>query len=690
MLAARSQLTGLGLLVLASCYSGLPQGAGAEDEGRFPEGADNGDGDGDDDGDDGDDGDGGGEEEADPPPMHRLNRLEYNNTVRDLLGTALRPADAFPPDAEANGFDNMAEQLNLSAGLLDRYVAAAAEVVDEALSDRPIESVLFVGEEVGAPAGYPVGELWALAGQTATMPLELEHQGTYRVSLDLGAIVVGPAPTPLAVVAVDGIELTTFAVEGSAAHPASTTLDVDLAPGAHTLSLRQTNFVNNPVANDANNIVVASVEVQSHATAPGPGRALVYHCDPDADGVGCAEQIIGRFAARAWRRPISDDELDGLLALHDSLLVDGESAEDALRLVLRTVMSSPKFFYRIQVEGPPATELDPYVLASRLSYFLWSSMPDDVLFDAADDGSLTSDAGLSSQVARMLADPRAHALVDGFADQWLSTRRLEGASPNPAIYPNFDEDLRAAMVAESHAFFGDYLTNGLPVGSMLLPEFAHRNDRLAQHYGEPLPGSSELQRVLVADDQRRGMLMLSGWLTSTSDSNHSSPIRRGAWVSDRLLCQPVPPPPPGVAFDPIALGRNTTVREQLEAHRSDPTCASCHALLDVLGIGFEEFDGIGTEAWPADLDNLGELPDGRTFEGAQELATYYLESEAFVGCVTQKLMTYALGRALGPDDAASVHAITSSVSESQAGLGTLVDEIVHTPEFRSPKGNQGP
>jgi hypothetical protein len=284
----------------------------------------------------------------------------------------------------------------------------------------------------------------------------------------------------------------------------------------------------------------------------------------------------------------------------------------------------------------------------------------------------------------MLADDKARALVDGFAEQWLSARHLATASPSSEAYPGFDEELRAAMMQESRLFFGDFLTSGAPVAAMVQPDFTYRNDRLAAHYGLPPVGSAELVRLPAGARDRRGLLSLGAWLTVHSDAEHSSPIRRGRWLSDRLLCSPVPPPPAGLEIDPVELGENASVREQLEQHRADPQCAACHSLLDVLGIGLEEFDGVGRQRWGLAVDNRGELPDGRTFNGAAELAELYADSDVFVGCLTQKLFTYAVGRPLQAFDVPYLDEVTAAVAARDGDLTALVDAIVHTPSFRSP------
>jgi hypothetical protein len=304
----------------------------------------------------------------------------------------------------------------------------------------------------------------------------------------------------------------------------------------------------------------------------------------------------------------------------------------------------------------------------------------------AADGSLATDEGLSEAVEYMLADPKAQALLDGFAEQWLTTRHLPDAA-SMAI-PGYDAELAAAMTDESKLLFGDYLSNDQPIATIVRPEFAFLNDRLATHYGIALPNTTVMTKVVAGPGTRRGLLTLGAWLTTHADGEESAPIRRGRWASDTLLCEPVPPPPAGVAIDPIELGEDTTVREALEMHRSNDSCKSCHARLDVLGIGFEEYDGLGrlrtAYANGDGIDNLGELPDGREFEGALELADMYAESEVFVGCLTQKLFTYAVGRAPKDFDMPHLESIAHAAAIRGDDLPTLIDGIVHTPSFRSP------
>ena len=619
-------------------------------------------------------------------PMHRLNRLEYNNTVRDLLGTRLRPADAFGPDPEANGFDNMADQLRVSASLLDAYDQAARVVIDDALDAQPAFRAAFAGDDLSVPGGYRVGELWGLNGQVVRVEVDVPAYMQGEIVVLTGALVGGNAQAPVAHLRVNGVDLADFAVQGTPAIPFAQVQPIALTAGHHVIEVVPTNSYNMPADNDFNNVFVAGVEARSTEMAPGPGHALVFVCEPAGDGdLACYTEILRNFAARAWRRPVTAAEEAALVAQLSDVIAQGEPADAALRLVMRGVMLSPKFFYRLRTVDDADADpwLDDYVLASRLSYFLWSSMPDPRLFDMAAEGRLATDEGLSEAVAFMLADPRAEALVDGFAEQWLALRHLDAFHPDAGVYPGFD-DVRGAIADESRLFFADFLANDLPVQGLILPDFSYRSDLLAAHYGEPPVGSPTMVRVAAEGDARRGLLALGGWLSATSGADHSSPIRRGRWVSERLLCNPVPPPPAGLMFEPPDLGGADSVREALEKHRADPTCAGCHALLDVLGIGFEEYDGVARRVADPNVDNLGALPDGRTFNGAAGLAALYAESDVFVECFTRTLFTYGAGRPPSYDDLLALRELALAAREAQSTLPELIDAIVHTPSFRSP------
>jgi hypothetical protein len=508
-----------------------------------------------------------------PPPagtdpgrvtLHRLNRVEYNNTVRDLLGTARAPADDFPIDDRGNGFDNLADVLTLSPLHIDNYYAAAVALVDEAL---------------------------ATASQ----------------------------------------------------------------------------------------------------------RSKLVTCDLVAQGAACARRVLEAFAPLAWRRPAAIPEIDALMASVTLATTQGDTVEQGLKIALRGVLMSPHFVFRVENDPSPTSSaphpLEQYEIASRLSYFIWSSMPDAELFAAAKAGTLNQTASLQTQVTRMLGSPKASALTDNFAGQWLYTRQISDAAPDPKLFPTFDDGLRAAMKLEMEAMFREVIANGMAANKLLTADFTFANDRLAKHYGLPAPGSATPVKVSLAGTPRVGILSQGGFLTVTSHENRTSPVLRGKWVMNQLLCLSVPPPPPdvNVTLDPAkATG---TLRQQMEAHRANPACVACHKVMDPIGLGLENFDAIGiyrTTDNNLPIDATGELPDGRMFNGSQQLATLVASDMNFGRCLAEQLYTYALGRApdtaAGHMDPAVLYAITQSFSGSGYSFKELITQIATAPTFLNRRG----
>jgi hypothetical protein len=446
----------------------------------------------------------------------------------------------------------------------------------------------------------------------------------------------------------------------------------------------------------------AARELVAEALSDAAQRAQLLSCDLAAEGATCARQAIAGFMPSAWRRPVTDAEIDRFMAPVNLSIDGGQSAETGLANALRAVLISPNFLFRVELDANPTDPtphaLSPYELASRLSYFIWSSMPDDELFEFAAAGTLGDPAVLAARVTRMLQDPKADALISNFAGQWLGIRGIDTAAPDAQTFPEFDDGLRAAMRSESELLFEEVITTGAPLTALLLADHTYVSDRLAQHYGLPLPGSATPVRVsLTENDQRRGFLSHAGILTVTSHPRHTSPVNRGKWVMDNLLCQTIPPPPPDVNTELSEdLGENASLRERLEAHRADPVCNSCHSLMDPIGFGLENFDPIGTyrtvEDNGADIDASGQLPDGRSFSGAIELVETLSADPNFGRCVAKKLFTYALGRPPDGDsttfDLATVDALTD-LTNGGSGFESLVTSLVTSTPFTQRRGEGG-
>lgn len=421
-------------------------------------------------------------------------------------------------------------------------------------------------------------------------------------------------------------------------------------------------------------------------------RDSIVFCDPSL--ASCRSDVFRELASRAWRRPASEEEVTRLQNLFDVALNEGEGVEEGLELAMRGILLSPHFIYRPELDDDPLSVqprlLNDYELASRLSYFLWSSMPDQTLFEAAADGSLRDVTELGAQVDRMLSDPKAQALVDNFAGQWLRIRSLEDHVPDYASFPEWDGALRDAMGQEAKLFFSEFLRGNVSMDELLLTDFTFLNDRLAEHYGLPFDLGSQLERVdLDANDPRFGLLTLGSLLTVTSTPIRTSPVKRGVWILEQLLCSEPPPPPPGVEGLPAGDMSSGSLRDRLELHRADPTCASCHNLMDPLGLGLENYDAIGsfrTEDDGFPVDASGQLIDGQGFTNAREMAALIQEDQRFEHCIVEKLFTYALGRPVASTEQPFIEAIAEEFAQSGSELPELIKLIVTSEPFRTRRG----
>lgn len=618
-------------------------------------------------------------------PLRRLNRLEYDRTVRDLLGVDLKPSAAFPVDGAIGGFDNIAEGLALPPSLLDLYLSAARELTNAALDAKPTYSAS-IAPESGAPTGYSVGTTaWALHGATWRVSAEVPTTASYRVSIELSGMATGNAPQPTCDYSIDGQLVGGSVALGVPTKPATTERELSLTAGAHRIEVVPTNFTNIGVENTNNEVIVHSFKIESVEKLPPVAGERVFVCDPAQ--AGCPERIVTSFASKAFRRPLTTSEQAQLTELYTKL-AGAEGRDEALKLALRAVLTSPKFLYRAvrRSDWKSPEQLDDFVVASRLSYFLWSTTPDVQLLDAAASGQLSSDDGIRGAVARMLNDPKVDGLSDGFAEQWLAVRGLRSAAPSPAVYPSFDEALRSAMVQESKLFFADFLDNGLPVRALSNPSFGYLNDRLALHYGLPAPGSDEVKRVSLEGNARRGILELGAWLTAQSEPEHTSPIRRGRWFLEQLLCTPISPPPAGVAAV-LPADPTLTVRERLARHRSAPVCAGCHNLLDPAGLGFEAYDGIGAFRASENgkpIDTSGALPTGETFANVRELGELLTRSSLLSACLAQKLLMYGLGRPQNQDDQPFLDDVLQAAHNGDGTIPDLLTALATSPLFRAP------
>jgi len=657
---------------------------------------------------------GGAPEACAPTPgrvtLRRLNRDEYDLTLRDLLGDLTRPAREFPADDVGHGFDNQADVLSMSPVLVEKYERAAERAVDAALQ-RPrtqAERFEFAPEVFTASVGALTAGVWNLwSNGEATVTVRLPEAGRYRLSSALACQLAGPDPCRAALRA-DAADVRLVEVATPAQAPAVFDAEVITTAGPHTFSVA---FLNDYYAPDDpdpaqrdRNLLVGPLVVEGpldfDPSATNPARDALLTCTPDEpQGPGadaCADEILGAFASRAWRRTPSPSERARLVSLAQVATRDGDTFEAGVRLGMRAVLLSPHFLFKVEAgSGPPGPRpLSGDALATRLSYFLWGSLPDEALRRAVAEGGETADTALDAQVDRLLADPRAEAFIERFAGQWLYLRNLANVTPDYVRFPDFDEALRAAMRDETALFFRAFLDEDRSALDMLDARFTFLNARLARHYGFTLPPADAspdtLRRVdlnAVDPNQTRGGLLSQGSiLTVTSYPTRTVPVKRGKWVLEQLLCTVPPPPPPGVEGLIEQVDPNATLRERLEQHRAEPVCAGCHALMDPIGFGLERFDGVGaarTLDVGQPIDDSGVLFGDRPFHGARELAALLKDDPAVPDCLVEQVFTFAVGRAPTNDDLCALDAIRAEFAARGYRLRALIKAVVKSPAFRA-------
>ena len=676
-------------------------------------------------------------EHPDPgrPTLHRLNRSEYRNAVRDLLAIDI-DASLLPADNAAYGFDNNADALMLSSALTERYLGAAATISQMAVGrprGSPTPDTIFVPTDRDQGTRVSDDLPFGSRGGTAFryyFPADGDYLFEMRPKengVAGGFQGVTDEPHQLDV-SLDGVRVWTGTVqrpegvrgdERNKQILESLQFRVPVEGGAHLVQvyfaaktsayvedlfdpdLRRDPYRANGEPSISSVTIIGphpGTTLVDNWSGESPSRRKLFVCTPASatpeDQEACAVTILSTLARRAYRRPVRDADLEIPLALYRDGAARG-GFESGIELAVRGILVSPNFLFRF--EGQPASMAPdtPYritdlELASRLSFFLWSSIPDDELLDAAVQGTLHIPAVLQQQVRRMLADPRSQALVDNFAGQWLHTRNVAGLQPSPELLFHFDDNLREAFERETTLFFESIIRENRSVLDLLDADYTFLNERLARHYGIDGVYGERFRRVsLPADSVRRGLLGQGSILTGTSRANRTSPVIRGKWILDNILGTPPPPPPPNVPdLDEERDPRKVLpMREQMAAHRANPVCASCHAQMDQLGFALENFDAIGewreTYASGLPIDAAAEFPDGTTFDGPTELRKVLLSrSEDFVTTVTDRLLTYALGRGLEATDAPAVRQIKREAADENYAFAALVRGIVGSVPFQ--------
>ena len=676
--------------------------------------------------------------------FHRLNQTEYQNSVRDLLDLNVDVADLIPTDApDQYGFDNNADVLALSPLSVERYVSAAHKIAELAVGATPrgasintYEVPLNLIQDDRLSEELPFGSRGGAA---------IEHMfpvdGEYRIKLNLQTnyvdFVRGYDQPHEVELSLDGQHLETFAFGGDApGTPAPYSyagnirgnddweefmmafaeegfeIQVNVKAGPRVIGatfpremwenegIQQPRLFGYHLAvtelPDANP-AVDSIQIEGPLSVDGPGdtpsRRRIFSCLPANldEEPACAQQILSSLARRAYRRPVSESDVQGLVEFYNQGRLDG-GFEVGIQFALERVLVSPDFLFRIEQDPADAQPGAMYAisdieLASRMSFFLWSSPPDDELLNLAERGALREPGMLEQQVQRMMADPRADAFIKNFVGQWLYLRNLDDFYPDPAAFPEFDENLRTALQRETELFIDDQIRSDASLLDLLRADYTFVNERLARHYGIPGVYGSRYRKVTVDGNQRGGLLGHGGLMMVTSYPNRTSPVLRGKFVLENLLGGPPPEPPPNVpALETSSDGKILTMREAMVMHRENPACRVCHAAMDPIGFSLENYDVVGKwrrEFAGQPIDASGLLPDGNTFDGPDGLQGLLLERpDDLVGTITEKLMRFALGRSLEYYDMPEVRAVVRAASEEDYRWSSIILGVVESTPFQ--------
>jgi len=713
----------------------------------------------------------------------RLNRVEYDNTIRDLLGVSGHPSNVFPVDDSGYGFDNNGDVLSVSLLLMEKYMAAAKSVSQRAvygeqypakpgrlirLLNRRSPDADDVLEGGNAGIWLPYSLRGAMYGNW-TFPVDAEYEFRLRIANFRGAnpdvadqtpvagrggnVAAGrggggaagragagngrggnggrgvrAAPTPeelkardeaariaapprKLILTVDGVPIITDVVEGTGSYGYSNgeiTARAKVKAGEHFLraSFPELADLADPQSNinpdKRRGLFVDYLEIVGpYNTSPGHPESYkkIFVC-VQHDAV-CARRIISNFLERAWRRPVTQQEIASKLGLVAMVQKDGQPFEEGIRLALQAILSSPDFLFRIERDAKPATavpaavatqsaphDVTDYELASRLSYYLWATMPDEELYKTAKSGTLHQPKVLQAQVRRMLADPKAQLnLVENWAAQWLQLRNLGRTKPDPKRFTNVDDELLDAMRKETSLFVGEIIQKDRSILDFIDAPFTYVNGPLARHYGITGINGEEFQRITLDGETRGGVLTQGAILTVSSYPTRTSPPVRGKWVLENLLGAAPPPPPDNVpALNDSNIGTEISMKERFAQHRRDPSCSPCHNLMDPIGFGLENYDAVGRwrdKDGKFPIETTGQLPGGKTFTGSKGLKEILRDrSDEFVHNVTVKMFTYALGRGLERSDNAAVDSIVQDLKTNNYRFSALVLDVVKSKQFR--------
>ena len=644
--------------------------------------------------------------------LRRLNREEYNNTIRDLFGIDIRPADSFPSDDVGYGFDNIGDVLSLSPLLMEKYLNAAEKVAQTAIltpedGNKPVRIPAATMQHTLQGSAYNGNGFLLYTNGDVHTDYDVPQDGDYTIGVNAAQQPAGPDNAKMALHIDDKVAFT-FDVAVGERKPRTYELPMHLKAGKHRFAMEYTNdFYDEkaPKGKQDRNLVVNYLEMVGPPGMPKDlpvsHRRIVF-CTPSAALTKdeAARRILTAFATKAYRRPITTPEVDRLLTYVHLAQKQGESFEGGIRVAVEAVLVNPNFLFHVELDPKPNEKqisryLTDYELAARLSFFLWSSVPDAELESLAAQGKLQNSKMLETQVKRMLKDPRAQALGQNFAGQWLQLRNLSQVRPDTGRFPDWNDKLRVSMKTETEMFFNAIVSEDRSLLDFIDAKYTFLNEPLAKHYGISGVAGDNFRRVALEGDQRGGLLTQASILTVTSNPTRTSPVKRGKWVLDNLLGTPPPPAPPNVpklADDNhgVLVG---TLRQRMEQHRANPACASCHARMDPLGFGLENFDATGgwrTKDGDQAVDASGTLPGNVAFTGPAQLKTILKTKKTlFVHCLTEKMMTYALGRGIEHYDRCNIDGMVKTIAQNDYKFSALVTAIVESDPFRKRRGDDG-
>ncbi|WP_230255294.1 DUF1592 domain-containing protein [Rhodopirellula halodulae] len=632
--------------------------------------------------------------------LRRLNRAEYRNTIRDLVGVDYSPANDFPGDDVGYGFDNIGDVLSLPPLLMEKYLDAAEAIMGEAIFTPPPPALFEVDRDAASLIGadkFRGGSSLAMASNgTVSLQFDAPFTGTYKIILTVHGDQGGDEPVRAEVAS----GRRTIPLEIPESDPTEKTVAFRLGKGKRTVDI---SFLNDYYVKDQidRNLHLHHVRVEGEelrstfvpsSDLPTSHKVLLFDTPGNANEFrNSAAAVLGRFASRAYRRPVGRSEMQRLVELAESVHENGGTFEESMQVAMQAVLVSPYFLFRVERPREPSDDgvmpmINQYELATRISYFLWSSMPDDELLKLAHQGKLRDRRVLLEKVGRMIKSPKASRFVNNFASQWLQLRNLDIVQPDTKIYRGFDDEVRDAMRIETLMFFSEVMRNNFPVTELLQADFTYLNEPLARFYGIDGVRGNEFRKVSLRGTSRGGLLTHASVLTVTSNPTRTSPVKRGKWILDNLLNTPPPPAPPNIPElekGPLV----GSLRERMEQHRSNPACAACHNMMDPLGFALENFDAVGrwrTKDGRDLIDASGAMPDGTTFHGIDGLRELLAtqRNDQFVRCVAEKMLIYALGRGTEYYDKCALDKIMAEVQSHDYKFAYLIAAIIESDPFQ--------